>query len=63
MEPVIIDLEEMFPMLEHQRMRYVLHLCGLRDIPAQTRLIEYEGLEAVGRGLGTLYECRVGYDG
>jgi len=45
--PVVVDLEAMFPGLEHQPMRYVLHVCGLRDIPFQTRLIEYEGLETV----------------
>ena len=45
--PVVVDLEAMFPGLEHQPMRYVLHVCGLRDIPSQTRLIEYEGLETV----------------
>ena len=28
-------------------MRYVLHVCGLRDIPSQTRLVEYEGLETI----------------
>lgn len=45
--PVMVDLETMFPGLEHQPMRYVLHVCGLRDIPSQTRLIEYEGIETV----------------
>ena len=45
--PLIVDLEAMFPELEHQPMRYVLHVCGLRDIPAQTRLIEFEGLESI----------------
>jgi hypothetical protein len=45
--PVVVDLEAMFPGLEHQPMRYVLHVCGLRNIPSQTRLIEYEGLETV----------------
>jgi hypothetical protein len=47
MEPVIMDLEEMFPDMEHQGMRYVLHMCGLRDISSQTRIIDYEGLENV----------------
>ena len=28
-------------------MRFVFHVCGLRDVPSQTRLIEYEGLENV----------------
>jgi hypothetical protein len=45
--PVIVDLEAMFPGLEHQPIRFVFHVCGLRDIPSQTRLIEYEGLETV----------------
>ena len=43
----MVNLDEMFPDLEHQPMRYVLHVCGLRDIPSQTRLIEYEGLENI----------------
>lgn len=50
MDPVpaaIINLDEMFPGLEHQPMRYVLHMCGLRDIPSQTRLITFEGLEDI----------------
>ena len=42
-----IDLDAMFPLLQHQRMRFVLHVCGLRDILSQTRLIEFEGLETV----------------
>ena len=46
-EPALFDLDAMFPGLENLRMRYVLHLCGLRDIDPQTRLIEYEGLENV----------------
>ena len=45
--PAALNLDEMFPDLEHQPMRYVLHMCGLRDIPSQTRLIEYEGLEDI----------------
>ncbi|KAI2490039.1 hypothetical protein MHU86_24554 [Fragilaria crotonensis] len=45
--PAILNLDEMFPDLEHQPMRYVLHMCGLRDIPSQTRLIEFEGLEDI----------------
>ena len=45
--PVIVNLDELFPELEHQPTRYVLHVCGLRDIPSQTRLIEFEGLESV----------------
>ena len=42
-----IELSVMFPNLEHQAIRYVLHVCGLRDIPSQTRLIELEGIETV----------------
>ena len=45
--PVAVDLNAMFPELEHQQMRFILHVCGLRDIPSQTRLIEFEGLESV----------------
>jgi hypothetical protein len=47
MDLVDIDFEGMFPDLEHHSIRYVLHMCGVRDIPAQTRLIEYEGIEMV----------------
>ena len=41
--------EEMFPGLEYLRMHwYFLHLCReLRDVPDQTGLIEFEGLETV----------------
>ena len=45
--PVMLNLDDMFPGLEHQRIRYVFHVCGLRDIPSQTRLIEFEGIESV----------------
>jgi hypothetical protein len=44
---VDIDFDAMFPGLEHHGIRNVLHICGLRDIPAQTRLIEFEGIELV----------------
>jgi hypothetical protein len=48
MEPVAdIDFEGMFPGLDHHGFRYVLHVCGLWDLPAQTRLINYEGIEMV----------------
>ena len=48
MEPVAIDFEAMFPDLDHLRIRYyVLYVCGLRDIPSQMRLIEFEGIENV----------------
>ena len=47
MDLVDIDLEGMFPELEHRGIRYVLHMCGIRDIPSQTRLIDYEGIEEV----------------
>ena len=45
--PAALNLDKMFPDLEHEPMRYVLHMCGLRDIPSQTRLIEYEGLDDI----------------
>jgi len=47
MDLVDIDFEGMFPELEHHGIRYVLHVCGIRDLQAQTRLIEYEGIEDV----------------
>jgi hypothetical protein len=43
-----VDLDAMFPGdVAHREMHYVLHVCGLRDIPSQTRLIEFEGLENI----------------
>jgi hypothetical protein len=47
MEPAEINLEAMFPRLDNHRIRDVYHMCGLRDFPSQTRLIEYEGIENV----------------
>ena len=48
MDLIDIDFEGMFPNLEHHGIRDVLHMCGVReDIPAQIRLIEYEGIELV----------------
>ena len=48
MDLVDIDFVELFPGIrEHLGMRYALYLCGIRDIPSQTRLIEYEGTELV----------------
>ena len=47
MDLIDIDFEGMFPELEHHGIRYVLHVCGIRDLQAQTRLIEYEGIEEV----------------
>ena len=46
---VDIDFAGLFPDIhKHLGMRYVLHLCRIRDsIPSQTRLIEYEGIELV----------------
>jgi hypothetical protein len=26
---------------------YVFHVCGMRDIPSQTRLVDFEGIETV----------------
>jgi hypothetical protein len=45
--PAAINLDGMFPDMEHQEMSYVFHVCGLSDIPCQTRLIELEGIENV----------------
>lgn len=49
MEPAAADIDfaGMFPNIEHHGFRYVLYVCGLREIPAQTRLIDYEGIETV----------------
>ena len=48
MEPAPdIDFEGMFPGVAHHGLHYVLHVCGLREIPAQTCLIAYEGIEMV----------------
>jgi hypothetical protein len=45
--PAIMNLDEMFPNLEHQLMPYVLQMCGLRDIPSQTWFIDHEGFENI----------------
>jgi hypothetical protein len=45
--PVVLNLDNMFPGLEHQRICYVFHVCRLRIIPSQMRLIEFEGIESV----------------
>lgn len=42
-----LDFNVMFPDVENHAIRYVFHVCGLRDIPAQTRLIEFEGIDDV----------------
>lgn len=42
-----IDFQIMFPGLENHAIRYVFHVCGLRDLLAQTRLIEFEGIDEV----------------
>ena len=42
-----LDFNIMFPDVENHAIRYVFHVCGLRDIPAQTRLIEFEGIDDV----------------
>ena len=47
MDLIDIDFEGMFPGLENHGIRYVLHVCGIRDTQAQTRLIEFEGIEEV----------------
>jgi hypothetical protein len=44
---VEIDFEALFPDLEHHGICYVLHVCGLRDFPSQTRLIAFEGIKSV----------------
>lgn len=45
--PAVIDLCTMFPDVEHHGIRYVLRVCGLRDIPSQTKLIEFEDIETL----------------
>lgn len=42
-----IDFNVMLPDVENHTIRYVFHVCGLRDIPSQTRLIEFEGIDEV----------------
>ena len=44
MDPFEINFQAMFPDLEHHRICNVLYVCGLRDIPSQMRLIEFEGI-------------------
>ena len=47
--PVVlaINLDVMFPGLEHQVIGYVFHVCGLWDFPSQTRLIDFEGIKTI----------------
>ena len=47
MDLLDIDFEGVFPELENHGIRYVLHMCGIRDLQSQTRLIDYEGLKEV----------------
>ena len=48
MEPATaIDLRTMFPDVEHNGIRYVLRVCGLRDIHSQTELIKFAGIETM----------------
>ena len=43
-----INFAALFPGVENHGIRYyVLHMCGLRDLPSQTRLIEFEGIKNV----------------
>ncbi|KAI2499225.1 hypothetical protein MHU86_15266 [Fragilaria crotonensis] len=42
-----IDLSAMFPGVENHAIRYVFHVCGLTEIAAQTRLIDFEGIDEV----------------
>jgi hypothetical protein len=42
-----IDFDVMLPEVGNHAIRYVFHICGLRDVPSQTRLIEFEGIDDV----------------
>jgi hypothetical protein len=42
-----IDFQIMFPGLGNHAIRYVFHVCGLTDLLAQTRLIDFEGIDEV----------------
>jgi hypothetical protein len=43
-----VNLVALFPGdVAHCTMHYLLHVWGLRNIPSQTRLIEYEGLKNI----------------
>jgi hypothetical protein len=42
-----IDFAIMFVGVENHAICYVLHVCGLHDIPPLTRLIEYDGIDDV----------------
>jgi hypothetical protein len=48
-EPPIgnVNFEAMFPGVENHDIRYVLHICGIRDIPSQTKIIQLEGIDEV----------------
>jgi hypothetical protein len=42
-----INFAALFPGVENHGIWYVLHMCGLRDPPSQTRLIEFQGIKNV----------------
>lgn len=42
-----IDFNVMFPGVENHAIRYVFHVCGFTEIAAQTRLIEFQGIDEV----------------
>jgi hypothetical protein len=42
-----VNLTAMFPNVENHKIRYVLHICGIRDIPSQTKIIELECIDEV----------------
>ena len=40
-----VDFAVMFPNVDSHAIRYVFHVCGLRDIRSQTRRIQFEGID------------------
>jgi hypothetical protein len=54
----VIDFDAMFPGVGHHGIRYVLNKCGITDLAAQTRLIEYEGIETV-EGLANFTDAEI----
>jgi hypothetical protein len=42
-----IDFAAMFPDVKNHAICYVLHVCGLRDLPSQMQIIEFEGIDKI----------------
>jgi hypothetical protein len=55
----VINFDAMFPCVGRHGISYVLHKCGITDLAAQTRLIEYKGIEAVDGSLASFTDAEI----